>query len=153
MIDEGYIKYESHWTAGPATHIEASRELDNWRRPLFEAGLIGQYEDIGIGYGNISMRRGTSGLFLISGEATVADETLRRGELAVLQDNATATVHATADSHVMVCGGAALPGERIVWWNFVNSSRARIEQAKQDWREGRFPDVPGEEDFIPLPKA
>jgi redox-sensitive bicupin YhaK (pirin superfamily) len=93
------------------------------------------------------------GLFLIDGEATVADESLRPGELAVLQDNAMATVHAAVDCRLMVCGGAALTGERIVWWNFVNSSRERIEQAKRDWREGRFPEVPGEDDFIPLPKA
>ena len=70
MIDEGYIKYESHWTPGPATHVEAARQLDTWRRPLFAAGLIGQYEDIGIGYGNISVRRGSGGLFLISGTQT-----------------------------------------------------------------------------------
>ena len=70
MIDEGYIKYESHWTPGPATHVEAARQLDTWRRPLYDAGLIGQYEDIGVGYGNISVRRGSSGLFLISGTQT-----------------------------------------------------------------------------------
>ena len=69
-LDEGYIKYESHWTPGPATHIEASRLLDTWRAPLHEAGLIGQYEDIGVGYGNISVRRGFGGLFLISGTQT-----------------------------------------------------------------------------------
>ena len=70
MIDEGYIKYESHWTPGPATHVEAARLLETWRKPLFEAGLIGEYEDVGIGYGNISVRRGSSGLFLISGTQT-----------------------------------------------------------------------------------
>jgi hypothetical protein len=69
-IDEGYIKYVSHWTQGPATHIVAARELDTWRKPLYEARLIGQYEDLGIGYGNISMRRGSRDLFLISGTQT-----------------------------------------------------------------------------------
>ena len=69
-IDEGYIKYTSHWKPGPATHTVAARDLDNWRKPLFEAGLIGEYEDIGIGYGNISVRRGSGNLFLISGTQT-----------------------------------------------------------------------------------
>lgn len=69
-IDEGYIKYVSHWTQGPATHILAARELDTWRKPLYEAGLIGQYKDLGIGYGNISVRRGSGDLFLISGTQT-----------------------------------------------------------------------------------
>ena len=69
-VDEGYIKYASHWTPGPATHIVAARDIDTWRRPLFEAGLIGQYEDLGIGYGNLSVRRGSRDLFLISGTQT-----------------------------------------------------------------------------------
>ena len=51
----------------------------------------------------------------------------------------------------MLCGGARLAGNRIVWWNFVSSSRERLEQAKVDWNEGRFEAVPGETDFIPLP--
>ena len=51
----------------------------------------------------------------------------------------------------MVCGGAALEGERIVWWNFVSSSPERLEQAKQDWRDGKFDPVPGDDEFIPLP--
>ncbi len=70
MLDEGYIKYESHWTPGPATHVKAARELDTWRRPLFKAGLIGEYVEHGIGYGNLSMRRGASNLFLITGTQT-----------------------------------------------------------------------------------
>ena len=68
--DEGTIKYVSHWTQGPATHVLAARELDTWRKPLYEAGLIGQYKDLGIGYGNISVRRGSGDLFLISGTQT-----------------------------------------------------------------------------------
>ena len=69
-LDEGYIKYESHWTPGPATHVTAARDLERWRRPLYEAQLIGEYTEHGIGYGNISVRRGTGGLFLISGTQT-----------------------------------------------------------------------------------
>jgi hypothetical protein len=49
--------------------------------------------------------------------------------------------------------GAPLDGERHIWWNFVSSSKERIEQAKEDWKEGRFPKVPGDEaEFIPLPE-
>jgi redox-sensitive bicupin YhaK (pirin superfamily) len=53
----------------------------------------------------------------------------------------------------MLIGGAPLDGERHIWWNFVSSSRSRIEQAKRDWKEGRFAPVPGETEFIPLPEA
>lgn len=69
-LDEGYIKYESHWTPGPATHVAAARDLERWRKPLYEAKLIGEYAELGIGYGNISVRRGSGGLFLISGTQT-----------------------------------------------------------------------------------
>ena len=57
---------------------------------------------------------------------------------------------AEADSRIMIIGGEPL-GERHIWWNFVSSSRDRIEQAKDDWREGRFDPVPGDDQFIPLP--
>jgi redox-sensitive bicupin YhaK (pirin superfamily) len=51
----------------------------------------------------------------------------------------------------MLLGGALLDGPRHVWWNFVSSSHDRIEQAKADWQAGRFPAVPGDSEFIPLP--
>ena len=51
----------------------------------------------------------------------------------------------------MLLGGETMDGPRTVWWNFVSSSRDRMEQAKADWKAGRFPAVPGETEFIPLP--
>ena len=92
------------------------------------------------------------GIFVVEGDVTVGGNRLAPGGLTVLRRNAVATLSAASQAHVMVCGGASLEGERIVWWNFVSSSRERIEQAKRDWREKRFPDVPGEDDFIPLPE-
>jgi len=92
-------------------------------------------------------------VFVISGDVSVEGEAVAPGTLAVLNRNVRASLAATSQAHVMICGGAALAGERIVWWNFVSSSRERLEQAKQDWRDGQFPAVPGEEDFIPLPDS
>ncbi len=46
-----------------------------------------------------------------------------------------------------------MDGDRHIWWNFVSSSKDRIEQAKADWKEGRFDPVPGETEFIPLPES
>jgi L-ribulose-5-phosphate 4-epimerase len=69
-IDEGYIKYQSFWSKAPIPNTSAAEELETWRRPLFDAGLIGQYEEYGIGYGNISIRCGGPGEFLISGTQT-----------------------------------------------------------------------------------
>lgn len=68
-IDEGYIKFESNWLPGPAPAAEAVDRLERWRRPLFDEGLIGHYEDLGVGYGNISIRLGGN-QFVISGTQT-----------------------------------------------------------------------------------
>jgi hypothetical protein len=50
-------------------------------------------------------------------------------------------------------GGAPLDGHRTVWWNFVASSRERVQRAAEDWRAGRFAPVPEETEFIPLPES
>ena len=56
-------------------------------------------------------------------------------------------------ARVLLLGGAAMDGPRHLFWNFVSSSRERIEQAKADWQAGRFGKVPGDErEFIPLPE-
>ena len=62
------------------------------------------------------------------------------------------TVKATRPVRMMFLGGDALEGPRHIWWNFVSSSKERIEQAKQDWKTGRFAHVPSEHEFIPLPE-
>ena len=69
-IDEGYVKYVSHWTPGEAPDVAATSLLDTWRRPLHEAQLIGHYEDLGVGYGNLSIRVQQSREFIISGTQT-----------------------------------------------------------------------------------
>jgi hypothetical protein len=72
--------------------------------------------------------------------------------LYVLAPGVEATLRSESGAHVMLCGGAPMDGPRHVWWNFVSSSRERINQAKEDWAAGRFtlpPDDSGE--FIPLP--
>ena len=68
MIDEGYVKYDSRWTKGPAPDADAVAMLEKCRRPLFEAGLIGHYAEHGVGYGNLSVR--TDGGFVISATQT-----------------------------------------------------------------------------------
>ena len=56
------------------------------------------------------------------------------------------------DARLMLLGGEPMDGPRYIWWNFVSSSKDRIEAAKDDWKQARFAIVPGDEkDFIPLP--
>ncbi len=69
-IDEGYVKYVSHWSEGPPPGADAVAELNRWREPLYDAGLIGHYEDLNVGYGNISVRSATAGGFVITGTQT-----------------------------------------------------------------------------------
>ena len=66
--------------------------------------------------------------------------------------NRLRVLRAERDSKVMLIGGAPFEEGRHIWWNFVSSSEERIEQAKRDWKEARFPKVPGDEhEHIPLP--
>jgi hypothetical protein len=63
------------------------------------------------------------------------------------------SLSSTTGSRVMLMGGEAFPQRRYVYWNFVSSSRERIEQAKADWARDRFGSpVPGESEWIPLPE-
>ena len=64
------------------------------------------------------------------------------------------TLRAERGGRVMLLGGEAFTAPRHVWWNFVSSSRERINQAKDDWRQDRFPKVSGDaEEFIPIPQV
>lgn len=69
-LDEGYIKYRSHWSPSSAPDATAARLLEKWRRPLFVAGLVGHYDELDIGFGNLSTRSGAPGQFLITGTQT-----------------------------------------------------------------------------------
>lgn len=89
-------------------------------------------------------------VLVLSGEVWLAGQMLEPGELAVLSPEAEATLRAASPARLVLFGGAPL-GERHMWWNFVSSSRARIERAKQDWRDQRFGSIAGETEFIPLP--
>ena len=72
--------------------------------------------------------------------------------MLVFAKGAEVILHATVAARIALLGGAPLQGERHIWWNFVSSSTERIEQAKREWKGGRFPKVPGDEtEFIPLP--
>jgi redox-sensitive bicupin YhaK (pirin superfamily) len=81
--------------------------------------------------------------------------TFGAGQLLVFKPGAEVTLVASDSSpaRVMLLGGEAMDGPRHIWWNFVSSSRERIEQAKEDWKAGRFAPVPEETEFIPLPES
>lgn len=90
-------------------------------------------------------------VYLVEGSVRVAGTPLEPGQMAVLAGGGEAAIQADAGSIVMLVGGAKMDGPRFIWWNFVSSSRERIERAKADWRAERFAPVPGETERIPLP--
>ncbi|WP_430397911.1 pirin family protein [Ferrovibrio sp.] len=85
------------------------------------------------------------------GGAVIGGQAFEEGSMAVLREGGDVVIEAPAACRLMLLGGAPLDAPRFMWWNFVSSSKERIEQAKADWREGRFAKVPGETEFIPLP--
>lgn len=88
------------------------------------------------------------------GDASLDGERLDRHSLYILKPGQAMTLRATSEARVMLLGGEAFLTPRHVWWNFVSSSRDRINQAKHDWKHGKFGVVPGDSDeFIPLPEV
>jgi redox-sensitive bicupin YhaK (pirin superfamily) len=92
-------------------------------------------------------------LYVVDGEIDIAGDKFSPGRLLIFRPGDAITLTATSDARVVMVGGAAMDGPRHIWWNFVSSRKDRIEQAKADWKAGRFDTVPGDErEFIPLPE-
>jgi redox-sensitive bicupin YhaK (pirin superfamily) len=91
-------------------------------------------------------------IYIVKGRITLAGESYEAGRMLVLVKGSEVSLRAEEETQLVVVGGEPLDGPRIAWWNFVSSSRERIELAKADWEAGRFAQVPGETEFIPLPE-
>ena len=91
-------------------------------------------------------------IYIVDGEIEIAGDRYEAPQLLVFRPGDRITVRATKPARMMFLGGDALEGPRHIWWNFVSSSKERIEQAKQDWKTGHFAPVPNEHEFIPLPE-
>lgn len=93
------------------------------------------------------------GIYVVSGQVDIAGDKFDAGQLLVFKPGDRITVRGVTHARLMLLGGEPMEGPRYIWWNFVSSSKERIEQAKEDWRRARFDIVPGdEEEFIPLPE-
>jgi redox-sensitive bicupin YhaK (pirin superfamily) len=91
-------------------------------------------------------------VYVASGEIDIAGDKFGEGRLLVFRPGDRISILAVAQSRLMLLGGEPMDGPRHIWWNFVSSSKERIDQAKEDWRAKRFALVPGDEkEFIPLP--
>ncbi len=93
-------------------------------------------------------------IYIVSGKVDIAGEEFGAGQLLVFKPGDRISILAIDQSRVMVVGGEPMDGPRHIWWNFVSSSKERIEQAKEEWKTGRFDTVPGDDkEFIPLPEG
>jgi redox-sensitive bicupin YhaK (pirin superfamily) len=91
--------------------------------------------------------------YIVEGSVSCGPERVEAGRMLVFSRGSGARLRAESPARVMLLGGSPLDGERHIWWNFVSSSQERIERAKRDWHERRFPKVPGDDlEFIPLPE-
>ncbi|MEO7386318.1 MAG: pirin family protein [Gammaproteobacteria bacterium] len=115
-----------------------------------------------MGYGVLELDAGASfalpaeheerAVYLVDGELAVDGEPIPAGACATLLPGRSLELRAATPVRCMVLGGESADAPRHIWWNFVSSSEARIERARQDWRLGRFTPVPGESESIPLPE-
>jgi redox-sensitive bicupin YhaK (pirin superfamily) len=93
-------------------------------------------------------------VMLVDGDGALDGVPLEKYLLYVIAPGAKVSLSSLSGGRAMLLGGEAFASERHVWWNFVSSSKERIEQAKADWQQGRFPIVPGDPDeYIPLPEG
>ncbi|MDX8480036.1 pirin family protein [Mesorhizobium sp. VK24D] len=93
-------------------------------------------------------------IYTLDGEVSIAGDRFPAERLLVFKPGEEIVVSSERGAHFMLFGGASLGSRRYIWWNFVSSSKERIEQAKEEWKTGRFDIVPGdEEEFIPLPEG
>lgn len=91
-------------------------------------------------------------VYLTQGAIELGGETFEAGRMLVFRPGDAIPIRAHGPARLLLLGGPTFPSRRYIWWNFVSSSKERIEQAKADWQAGRFGSVPGEDEWIPLPE-
>ena len=176
---EGMFGIQS-WIALPQAHEETApsfQHFDAGSLPLIEDGGVrarviagsafGKTSPVGMLsewlYAEVVLAPGASApldpdqeeraIYVAEGEVDIAGETFEGPRLLIFRPGDRITVRALRRARLMFLGGAALEGPRYIWWNFVSSRKERIEQAKEDWKTGRFAPVPTETEFIPLPQG
>ncbi|MFA6967168.1 pirin family protein [Bosea sp. (in: a-proteobacteria)] len=93
-------------------------------------------------------------IYIVSGKVDIAGDEFGAGQLLVFKPGDRISILGVDQTRLMIVGGEPMDGPRHIWWNFVSSSKERIDQAKAEWKAGRFDTVPGDEaEFIPLPEG
>jgi len=169
------------WIALPEDKEETAPTFENTSRaslPTFEEGgvsgrlVIGSFSGLRSPvrtasetlYADIALAKGASvaipadteerAIYVLDGNVDISGDRFPPDRLLVFRPGDEIVISSEQGAHFMLFGGASLGSKRYIWWNFVSSSQERIEQAKEEWRSGRFDIVPGDtEEFIPLPEG
>jgi len=94
---------------------------------------------------------GEIAIVVTHGTVTDGAETIYAGQMLISKTEDQCQIHLKKGTRLLLFGGQAFPEERFLYWNFVSSSKERLEQAKEDWRNKKFPKVEGDDTYIPLP--
>ena len=168
------------WVALPKQHEETAPDFTHYEAgvlPVIEGegktvrviagSIFGKQSPVktfsSLFYADVSLRRGAivslenqheeRAIYLLEGNVEIAGQPFEPGRLLVFAPGDVISVKANSAARLLLFGGEPLDGPRHLWWNFVSSSRERIEQAKGDWKAGRFAPVPDDSEFIPLPEG
>jgi redox-sensitive bicupin YhaK (pirin superfamily) len=99
----------------------------------------------------VSTEHAERAIQVVEGEVEIDGIPLPMHTMLVLEQGTAAMIRVGADARLILFGGDPFPEARLIWWNFVAVSRELIDQARDDWKNNRFDQVPGETEFIPLP--
>jgi redox-sensitive bicupin YhaK (pirin superfamily) len=117
------------------------------KSPLF---YLHVHLDAGARFG-LPKEHSERGFYIVNGSVEITGNIYHAGQMLVFNRSADPMIFAKENTTVMMLGGEPL-GERLIWWNFVSSRKERIEQAKEDWKQGRIVLPPNDnKEFIPLP--
>lgn len=95
---------------------------------------------------------GESALYILEGNITADGNNYKANQILIAKDSKLCEFEMDENTIIYIFGGEPFPEERFINWNFVSSSKERIQQAKEDWINQKFPKIPGETDFVPYPK-
>ncbi len=139
---------------GHATLRLIAGEAYGLRAPAktFSPMFYGAVEAAGAAQFELPAEYAERAIYVVEGDVAVGGAPVLPRTMAVIAPGAAAVVSVAAGARLMLLGGAAIDGERLLSWNFVASNNALIEDARARWREQRFDPVPGETEFIPLPE-
>jgi redox-sensitive bicupin YhaK (pirin superfamily) len=174
----GGLEMIQTWVALPEKDEEAAPSFNNYKPqelPIFtEKGVwmrliagdaYGLRNDVKVRsplfYLHVALQQGATlglpkehserGFYIVKGSVEVSGNVYHAGQMLVFTEDADPLILAKENTTLMLLGGEPL-GERFIWWNFVSSRKERIEQAKEDWKQGRIILPPNDnEEFIPLP--